>query len=84
MDEIHTDDVDVTTITFPSEDAKNQMIERISVGSKEMCIREDPVKESIEFSQESTQAVQDMENVEFIELRTSEDSSMSLMRTRRI
>ena len=35
MDEIHTDDVDVTTSTIPSEDAKNQIIERIKVDSKE-------------------------------------------------
>ena len=36
MDEIHTDDVDVTTSTFPSEDANNQIIERIKVGSKKI------------------------------------------------
>ena len=71
-DEIHTVDVDVTTSTFPSEDANNQIIERIEVGSKKICIREDPVKESMEFSQESTQAVQDSGNVELIELRPSE------------
>ena len=54
MDEIHTGDVDVTTSTFPSGDANNQIIERIKVGSKKICIREDPAKESIELSQEST------------------------------
>ena len=45
---------------------------KLKVGSKKICIREDPVKESIELSQESTQAAQDMANVELIELRTSE------------
>ena len=37
-DEIHTDDVDVTTSTFPSEDANNQIIERIKVGSKKIFV----------------------------------------------
>ena len=71
-DEIHSDDVDVTTSTLPSGDANNQIIERIKVGSKEICIREDPVKESMEFSQKSTQADQERQaNVELIESRTS-------------
>ena len=38
----------------------------------------------MEFSQESTQAAQDMANVELIELSDFLNSSMSLMRTRRI
>ena len=70
-DEIHTDDVDVTTSTFPSEDANNQIIERIKIGSKKIRIGEDLAKQSMEFSQEATQVVQDMWNVEPIELRTS-------------
>ena len=45
---------------------------KLKDGSKKICIREHPVNESIEFSQESTQAAQDMANVELIESRTSE------------
>ena len=37
-DEIRTDDVDVTMSTFPSEDADNQIIERIKVGSKKIFL----------------------------------------------
>ena len=45
---IHTDDVDITTSTFPSEDANDQTFERIRVGSEKICIREDLAKESME------------------------------------
>ena len=46
-------------------------IERIKIGSNKMCIREDLAKEKMTFSQESSQAIFEMGNVELIELKTS-------------
>ena len=46
-------------------------IERIKIGSKTICIREDLAKEKMVFSQESCQAIFEMGNVELIELKTS-------------
>ena len=36
-DEIHTDDVEIITSTFPCEDANYQIIERIEVGAKKIA-----------------------------------------------
>ena len=48
-----------------------QAIERINIGSNKIYIREDLPKKKMVFSQESSQAIFDMGNVELIELKTS-------------
>ena len=48
-----------------------KLLNELKLVQRKFCLHEDPVKESMEFSQESTQAAQDMANVELIELRTS-------------
>ena len=52
-------------------DTNTKVIERIKVGSKKICTREDLAKEEMVFSQESSQAIFEMGNVELIELQTS-------------
>ena len=49
-----------------------KLLNELKLVQRKFCLHEDPVKESMEFSQESTQAAQDMANVELIELRTSQ------------
>ena len=41
------------------------------IGSNKICLREDLAKEKVVFSQESSQAIFEMGNVELIELKTS-------------
>ena len=48
-----------------------KLLNELKLVQRRFCLHEDPVMESMEFSQESTQAAQDMANVELIELRTS-------------
>ena len=47
-------------------------IERIKIGSNKICISEDLAKEKMVFSQESSQTIFEMGNVELIELKTSQ------------
>ena len=52
-------------------DAFTKPIEVIQIGSNKICIREDLAKEKMVFSQESSQTIFEMGNVELIELKTS-------------
>ena len=52
-------------------DTNTKAIERIKIGSCKICICEDLAKEKMVFSQESSQVIFDMGNVELIELKTS-------------
>ena len=53
-------------------DTKTKAIERIKIGSNKICVyRGDLAKEKMVFSQESSQAVFEMGNVDLIELKTS-------------
>ena len=47
MDVTHLDDDDIVTNTLPSDDAKNQVVERVKTGSNKICIREDLTKENV-------------------------------------
>ena len=67
-----------TDALLKSEDVKEdtaetntKAIERIKSGSNKICVREDLAKEKMMFSQESSQAIFEMGNVELIELKTS-------------
>ena len=71
-------------VHFPSDDMNYQIIERVKIGSNKICIREDLAMENMVFSQESSQAVRDMENVELVELIKDLQDSMSFMRTLQI
>ena len=51
-------------------DMNTKAIERIKIGSNTSCIREDPAKEKVVFSQESNQAFFEMGSVKLIELKT--------------
>ena len=50
-------------------ETSTKVIERIESGSHKICIREDLAKEKMMFSQESSQAMFEMGNVELIELK---------------
>ena len=52
-------------------DTNTKAIERIKIGSNKICIRADLAKKKMVFSQESSQAIFEMGNVELIELKTS-------------
>ena len=52
-------------------ETKTKAIERIKSGSHKICVREDLAKEIMMFSQESSQAIFEMGNVELIEFKTS-------------
>ena len=52
-------------------DTNTKAIERIKICSNKICIREDLAKEKMVFSQESSQAIFEMGNVELTELKTS-------------
>ena len=67
----HLGDKEVSTDAFSNNEANNQVIERVKIGSNKICIREDLAKEKMVFSQESSQAVFEMGNVKLIELKTS-------------
>ena len=62
---------EVNPDVFPDDGAKNQIIERIKIGSNKICMREDLAKEKMVFSQESSHAIIEMGNVELIEFKTS-------------
>ena len=70
---------EVITDTFSQAEAvkeemaeKNtEVIERIKIGSNNICNREDLAKENMMFSQESSQAIFEMGNVELVELKNS-------------
>ena len=47
------------------------VMERINIGSNKICTREDLAKENMMFSQESSQAIFDICNVELMELKNS-------------
>ena len=65
----HLSDKEVSTNALVKIDTK--AIERIKIGSNKICIREDLAKEKMAFSQESSQTIFEMGNVELIELKTS-------------
>ena len=49
-------------------DTNSKAIERIKIGSNKICFFEDPAKEKMVFSQECSQTIFEMGNVELIEL----------------
>ena len=61
-------------------ETNTKAIERSTIGSNEICIREDLEKDNMMFSQESSQAVFEMGNVELIELKTSRIQCPSTLR----
>ena len=67
----HLSEQEVMTDAFSNNEAKTQEIGRVKICSKKMCIREDPAKEKMVFSKESSRAVFEMDNVELIELKKS-------------
>ena len=67
----HLGDKEVITDAFSNNEATNQVNERVKIGSHKICIREHLAKEKMVFSQESSQAIFEMGNVELIELKTS-------------
>ena len=77
--DFHLGNKEVSTNAFlESEAVKEEIaetttkaIERIKIGSDEISIREDLVKKKMMFSQESSQAIFEMGNVEIVELKTS-------------
>ena len=66
----HLGDKEVSTDAFSNNEANDQVIQRVKVGSNNICIREHLAQEKMVFSEESSQAVFEMGNVELIELRT--------------
>ena len=52
-------------------ETKTKAIERIKIASNKICIREDLAKENMMFSQEYSQVIFGMGNVELFELKTS-------------
>ena len=48
---------EVTTDTLLKNEANTQEIERVKIGSNEMCIREDLAKDKMIFSEESSRAM---------------------------
>ena len=58
-------------IHFSHNEANTQEIERGKNGSNKFCIHEDPAKEKMVFSKESSRAVFEMDNVDLIELKKS-------------
>ena len=77
----HLDGREVNTDVFPDDGANNQIIARIKIGSHKICMREDLAKEKMVFSQESSQAIFEMGNVELIHSKTSRIQSMPMMST---
>ena len=67
----HLGDKEVSTDAFSNNEATNQVIERVKIGSSKICIREDLAKEKMVFTEESSQAIFEMGNVELIELLKS-------------
>ena len=75
----HLSDTDVSTNAFLQNEAvkeeltdtNTKAIERVKIGSNNICIREDLANVKTVFSQESSQAIFEMGNVELIELKTS-------------
>ena len=52
-------------------ETNTKVVERIRSRSNKICVREDLAKEKMMFSEESSQAIFEMGNVELIELKTS-------------
>ena len=75
----HHDDREVNTNALLNNEAvkeeitetNTKAIQRIKSGSIKICIREDLAKQKVMFSEESSQAIFEMGNVELIELKTS-------------
>ena len=67
----HLGDKEVSTDAVSKNEANNSVIERVKIGSNNICIREDLAKEKMVFSQESSQAIFELGSVELIELKTS-------------
>ena len=60
---------EVITDALLKNDANTQEIERVKIGSNKICIREDPAKDNMMFSEETSRAIFEMGNVELIELK---------------
>ena len=71
-EEINTDTIlEGEVVEEEITDANKEAIEKIKKGSNTICIREDPSKEKMVFSEESRPPIFDMGNVEHIEIKTS-------------
>ena len=55
-----------------------KQLERFKIGSNKTCIREDVVKENMMISQESSQAIFEMGDVELIQLKQSEFTAQNV------
>ena len=53
----HLGDKEVSTDSFSNNEANDQVVERVNIGSNKICIRQDLAKEKMVFSQESSQAI---------------------------
>ena len=69
--ETHPTEKEAFTDAFSNNEANTQEIKRIKIGLNKICIREDLAKEKMVFSKESSRAIFEMGNVEFIELKKS-------------
>ena len=78
----HLSEKEVITGAFSNNEGNTQDNGRVNLGSNEICIREDPAKEKMVFSKESSRAICEMGDVELIELKKIIDS-MPIMLTLR-
>ena len=65
----HLSGQEVATDALLKNEAKTQEIERVTIGSNKICIRENPAQDKMLFSEESSRAIFEMDNAELIELR---------------
>ena len=65
----HLSEQEVVTDALLKNEANAQEIERVKIGSNKICIREDPAKDKMVFSEESSRVIFEMGNVELIELK---------------
>ena len=70
-DGTHLSKQEVITDAFSNNEVDTQEIEQVKIGSNKICIREDPAKDKMVFSEESSRAIFEMGNVELIELKMS-------------
>ena len=57
---------DVVTDALLKNEANTKEIERVKIGSKKICVREDQAKDRMVFSEQSSRAIFEMGNVELI------------------
>ena len=67
----HLSEQEVVTDAVLKNEANTQEIQRVKIGSNNICIREDLAKDKMVFSEKSGRAVFKMGSVELIELKKS-------------